>query len=508
MSHSGGAPLSSRWGGLERARNRFQQFNNFLRTPWYVLIVAVLTALSSLYEWDLVLYTLYLGFGVYLSIFGEDYLPMVPIAVMGYVSPSRENNPGRYADSIFYPENGGILLIGLAVLFIASAIFRLATDRQLGGKRFFTEKRKLTGSMVLLGVAYLLSGIGSAGYLEVARNNLIFALLQFAAIFVMYFFFTAVIRWDRVPKGYLAWCGLAVGCVVLVQLVENYTSGRIFLGTSIKRELLATGWGMHNNIGCMMAMMMPFGFYLASGKKFGWLFNLVGTALLLGTMLSCSRTSMLVAALAYLVCGVLLLKNPASRRSNWWVYLLAAAVAVVILIFFREKIMSVFERFFSQLGSASQRDKLIYYGFQEFKGSPVFGTSFYPRLAEYQIWDWAELESFSSFFPPRWHSTIVQLAASCGAVGLLAYGFHRIKTLGLFWKQRSRENTFIGISLAVMLLAGLLDCHFFNVGPVLFYSVALAFVEKKPMDISEMSNPSGEKRHKTGKKPIAKEQRT
>lgn len=488
MSHSSGAVPSSRGGRLEQARYRFEQFNHFLRTPWYVLIVAVLTALSSLYEWDLVLYTLYLGFGVYLSLFGEDYLPMVPIAVMGYVSPSRENNPGRYPDSIFYPENGGFLLIGLAVLFIASAIFRLVTDSELGGKRFFTQKRKLTGSMVLLGMAYLLSGIGSTGYVAVARNNLVFALLQFAAIIVMYFFFTAVIHWDRVPKGYLAWCGLAVGCVVLVQLVENYTSGRIFLGNSIKRELLATGWGMHNNIGCMMAMMLPFGFYLAAGKKFGWLFNFMGTALLLGTMLSCSRTSMLVAALAYLVCGVLLLKNPASRRSNWWVYLLAAVVAMAIVIFFREKIMSVFERFFSQLGSASQRDKLLYYGFQEFQESPVFGTSFYPRLTEYQIWDWAELESFSSFFPPRWHSTVIQLAASCGAVGLLAYGFHRFRTLQLFWKKRSRENTFIGISLAVMLLAGLLDCHFFNVGPVLFYSVALAFVEKMPTDPVEMAN--------------------
>ena len=493
MSHSGGTLPTACGGRLERARNHFVQFNRFLRTPWYVLIVAVFTALSSLYEWDLALYSFFMGFGIYLSFLGEDYLPMVPIAVMGYVSPSRENNPGRYPDSIFYPENGGILLICLAVLLIAGMIFRLSTDAQLGGKQFFTQKRKLTGSMVVLGVAYLLSGIGSEGYRDVLPNNLVFALLQFAAIIVMYFFFTAAIRWDRVPKGYLAWCGLAVGCVVLVQLIENYTSGRIFVGTSIKRELLATGWGMHNNIGCMMAMMMPFGFYLAAGKKFGWLFNLVGTGLLLGTMLSCSRTSMFVAALAYLICGVLLLKNPVTRRVNWWVYLLASAVGILILMFLREEIMSVFDRFFAQLGETSQRDKLLHYGYEEYQSSPVFGTSFYPQLTEYEIWDWAELESFSSFFPPRWHSTIIQLAASCGTVGLVAYAFHRFKTLQLFWKRRSRENTFIGISLAVMLTAGLLDCHFFNVGPVLFYSVALAFVEKMPTDTDKIPSIEGEK---------------
>ena len=42
------------------------------------------------------------------------------------------------------------------------------------------------------------------------------------------------------------------------------------------------------------------------------------------------------------------------------------------------------------------------------------------------------------------------------------------------------EHTFLAISLGVLLGTALLDCHFFNVGPVLFYSMALAFAEKLP----------------------------
>ena len=477
-------------GRLAYARSRIQRFNDFLRTPWYVVIVAALTALSSLFALDLYFYVLFLGFGVYLSVMGEDYLPLVPLAVLGYVSPSRENNPGRYADSIFYLHNGGWLLIALGLLFVGSVVFRLVTDKELGGKGFLTRKRYLTGSMLVLGAAYLLSGIGSAGYLSRMGNNLIFALLQFAAVFVMYFFFTAAIRWDRVPKGYLAWCGLAVGWVVLLQLLENYFSGRVFIDGSLKRELLATGWGMHNNIGIMMAMTMPFGFYLAGGKKCGWLFNLLGTALLVGTVLTCSRTSIMMAGLAYLVCGVLLLKNPQSRRNNWWVYLLAVLGALAVLVIFGKQIWAVFELFFSQIGNVSQRDKLISFGFRRFLEDPVFGGSFYPQ-GEYIPWDWADLDSFSSFFPPRWHSTAIQIIASCGLVGAMAYVIHRFRTLQLFWRKRSRENTFIGISLAVLLLASLLDCHFFNVGPVLFYSVALAFVEKMPTEEGKIPNETG-----------------
>lgn len=490
MIYSCEAALSGRWGRLAAARKRFQRFNDFLRTPWYILTVAVMTAVSSLFELDLLLYIGFLGLGIYLSIMGEDYLPVVPLVLLGYVSPSRENNPGRYPDSIFYPQNGGIFLIILAVIFIGSIVFRLATDRELGGKKFITSKRKLTGSMVLLGVAYLLSGIGLEQYMDLMKRNLIFAVLQFAAVFVMYFFFTGAVRWDRVPKGYLAWSGLAAGYVVLVQLLENYLSGRIFVGSSIDRELIATGWGMHNNIGCMMAMMMPFGFYLASKSKRGWVFNLLGTGLLLGSILSCSRTSMLMAGLAYLVCAVLLLKDKESRRGNWWIYLLVVVSLLAVVAIFRSKIWSVFELFISELGNVSQRDNLIYYGIRQFLDEPIFGGSFYPQ-GKYVPWDWSNLESFSSFFPPRWHNTLVQLLASCGAVGITSYAIHRIKTVRLFWEHRSHENTYIGICLAVLLLASLLDCHFFNVGPVLFYSTALAFVEKMPREQGIIANKTG-----------------
>lgn len=477
-------------GPLGKAQCRCRGFSAFLRTPWYVLIMGVLTAASSLLGLDLPFYTLYLGMGICISLFSEDLLPLVPLVLLGYVSPSRENNPGRYPDSIFYPQNGGIVLIVLGGLFVASLIFRLVTDKELGGKKFLTTKRKLTGGMVLLGITYLLSGIGLDNYPELAGKNLTFALLQFAAVFAMYFFFTGAVRWDRVPKAYLAWSGLTVGCVVLLQLLENYLSGRIFDGSSMDRELIATGWGMHNNIGCMMAVMMPFGFYLASKSKRSWLFNILGTALLLGTMISCSRTSMVMAMLGYVACAILLLKNPKTRKANLWIYLVALATVLVGVVIFADKIFGIFERFFSEMGNVSKRDKLITYGFRQFLSEPIFGGSFYPQ-GEYTPWDWSNLESFSSFFPPRWHSTVTQILASCGAVGITAYAIHRFQTLKLFWKNRSHEKTYIGISLAVLLMASLLDCHFFNIGPVLFYSMALAFVEKMPAGESELANNQG-----------------
>lgn len=453
--------------------------NDFMRTPWYVVLIALMTAVSYVFSLELPLYTVFILIGLYLSLLGQDYLPMMPIVICCYIAPSFQNNPGRQEESIFYPQNGGIYLIVLASLLVLSIVLRIATDKSFGTKRFWTEKRALTGGMLLLGAAYLLSGVGMAGYLELAADNLLFAVIQFAAIIVMYWFFTGAVCWDKAPKDYFAWTGMCMGFVVMIELLENYLSGRVFEGTILNRELIATGWGMHNNVGGMMAIAMPFAFYLAAKKRHGWIFTILGTLLMLGTVASCSRTAMAVGAAAYCICAVLLLRRKETGKTNLRVFLIAALALAILLAVFFEKILAVYDLFIQQLDDVSKRDQLIINGLKQFLAHPIFGGSFYPQ-GEFVPWDWADLEEFSSFFPPRWHNTIVQIAASCGVVGLAAYGFHRFQTVKLFWKRRSVENTYIAISIFVLLAASLLDCHFFNVGPVLLYSMALAFAERIP----------------------------
>lgn len=464
---------------LRRIKNStvIRRTNAFLRSPWYVVLLAALTAVSNAYALDLYLYSSFIAIGIYLSICGEDYLPLMPIVIFCYIAPSRENNPGRYPNSIFYPENGGIYLIVLAAVFAISILIRLIGDGELGGKRFLREKRSLIPGMLLLGGGYLLSGLGVENYSQIAGSNLLFALIQFASVFVMYFFFTGAVRWERTPKDYFAWIGLCVGYVVFSQLLGNYLSGAIFVDGYIDRELIATGWGMHNNIGGMMAMSIPFAFYLAYQKKQGWIFNILGTGLLIGVMMSCSRASMFTAVGAYGISAILLMRAPFGRLAHLVVFLVTMVALVLAVEVLQERLLEIFQVFLDNLFIISSRDKLYVHGLKLFRQFPVFGGSFYPQSG-YIPWDWADLEQFSSFFPPRWHNTLVQIGASCGTVGLVGYLIHRVQTLKLFFTKVSVEKLFIAVFVAALLFASLLDCHFFNVGPVLLYSMALAFAEK------------------------------
>lgn len=456
----------------------FSKVDDFMRSPLYVVFIACLSVLSSVFGLELIVYSIFVAIGVYLCIWGDDLLPLMPIVVCSYIAPSFVNNPGRNPESIFYPAHGGIYLLVLAAIFVACLIFRLVTDRDFGGMTFLRKKRSLTAGMLVLGVAYVLGGFGIENYTSYAANTVLFGFIQFVSVFLMYYVFSGTIKWEIAPRDYFAWIGLCVGFVVLVQLSENYISGRIFMegGNTIDRELMATGWGMHNNIGGLMAMMMPFPFYLAYTRKRSWVYIALASVLMLGVVISCSRTAMLAGAIVFFVCSVLLLRKREKRGPILVVYAVAAVAVGVFAVVSFEKLKDVFALFIEEIDAISKRDLLFINGMKQFREYPVFGGTFYPQ-GDFIPWDWAELEAFSTFFPPRWHNTLVQIAASCGVVGLTAYVFHRVQTVQLFLRHRSVENFFIGMFVVTLLAAGLLDNHFFNVGPVLVYSMALAFVE-------------------------------
>ena len=117
---------------INRIRNSgtVRAVNDYMRTPWYIALIAALTALSSVFELDLMLYSVFILIGIFVCVLGQDLLPLMPIVICCYIAPSAANNPGRNEGSIFYPENGGVYLIILATLFVISLLYRLSFDRR------------------------------------------------------------------------------------------------------------------------------------------------------------------------------------------------------------------------------------------------------------------------------------------------------------------------------------------------------------------------------------------
>lgn len=453
----------------------------FLRTPGYFLLVGFLTVLAAVCSMELVTYTCFIIIAVFVALLGSDLLPLIPLVVLSYISPSVHNNPGLNGESVFSGENG-VYILSIAAVFAVCLIIRLIADPEMG-IAFLKRKRSLLSGMVILGVAYMLAGAFSGYYTASGWRNALFGFVQFISIFLCYFLFTGGIRWEKVPKNYLAWCGICVGLVVLAQLGYIYLVNHVVVDGKIDRGRIFSGWGTYNNIGALLVMTIPFAFQLACRKKGAWVFEIVALLLLGGVVMTCSRGSLLAAAIVYLTsCGLMFYKALRSHTFRL-VHTIVAIVVIPTVILFRHELMTLFDALLQRGLDPSGRDVIYKEGFKQFLRFPVFGGSFFP--VDFIPYGFSSVAEFTAIFPPRWHNTIVQLLATCGITGLLAYGFHRYQTIRMMLKTPTTGKLFICLSLLALLGTSLVDCHFFNIGPTLFYSIALAFAEKADTQVNE-----------------------
>ena len=456
--------------------------NRFVSSNLCVFVLAALAGLAFTFSREFEFYVFVIIYGLYVGLFADDLSPLMPLFIFCYVTPSPSNNPGSTTDSVFYGASGTFLLI--FVLTVVFLIFvRIANDRNMGLKKLFFKKRFMTFGILLLGAAYMLSGILWERYDEFATRNLVFASLQFLSVFLLYFIFSATVDWSRFRVNYLVCIGIAVGLLVSYELLWVYANNGIITDGVINRGRIETGWGIRNNIGAIITLAIPFPFYFATKKLFPAPWILIGCALFVGAILSCSRASALCAIGIFGLSYLIMLVNARNKFGAYFTTVVLLVGLVVFVVIFWEEIVKLFSgimKIYEYVDGdlvVNDQDRIKNYklGIKAFLDQPIFGKTFYPTDAD--IYDAATLDSFSSFFPPRWHNTIIQMLASCGLVGIIAYAIHRLSTVVVLVKRRSLVNVTIGLSILVFLLMSLLDCHFFNIGPTLFYSTMLAVME-------------------------------
>lgn len=463
-----------------RKQKAIKRINSFLYSNWFILFAALFTIIGNVFAIELYVYTFFTLIALYVSLFGDDYLPYAPMIVFCFIMPNYKNNPGNSEQSVFYSGHGGGWVMALAVAIVVFLLFRMCIDDELGFKHLFKTKHAFFWGMIALGCAYLVSGIGSDYYEKYWAKNIVIALLEFAAMAVPYFLLLAAIRWEKVDKKYFAYIGVAMGLIVGVELLYVFFANDVIVDDKINRLRIYAGWGINNNMGAIVSMSVPCAFYFVYKGVKPILYNGVAILLCLFSVLTCSRGSILASAAAYLFCLVLIFIFSSSKKGKVIVTCSALALAVACVALLGTKFNGLAAAFANGFVSEG-RLKLYSLGLQFFKGDPVFGTTFF-SLSEYSLdknvnWIWSIVGDFKSFFPGRWHNTIVQILASCGIVGAAGYAFHRLQTIILFAKNITAEKLFIGLSIVVLLGMSLIDCHFFNLGPTLIYSIALAFAE-------------------------------
>ena len=456
-----------------------ERFNRFLYSPAYFVVLGGLAVLANVFGLELIAYTVMFPLAACVCLFGADLLPLMPVFACAYISPSASNNPGMNANSIF-SQPGSLVYLGVLLgLLVGSLVYRLVKDPDFGGRKFLSQKRKLLSGMYLLGISYAISGLCSGHWSEYGLRNLLNATVQFIGVAGLYWIFSGAVKWEKAPKAYLYWMGVCVGYVLTAELAGIYLTQGVWTDSGIFRDKIFTGWGNYNSMGVLLAMMIPLPFWLAVKGRFKW-FGFATAFVFLGAlMLTCSRLSMIMGALIFGISYVFYLVCIRNMKGRTVIYVITALIPIVTVIIFYKEIQQ-FLGSISGIGFASmdERRQGFAEGIKQFLQYPVFGGTFFPVNFE-ELYVWAQVDGFTTVFPPRWHNTLIQLLATGGVVCLFCYIVHRVQTVKLFLKKPSRDKVFVGLSILALLLTSLLDCHFFNVGPVLLYSAMLAFTEFK-----------------------------
>ena len=463
-----------------RERRAVIGVRNFFRSGWFAALAALLMACSEIFGLEIFVIYAYLVFGLLIVLFADDMLGIVPMVCCGYMIFSAENNPGKFPDSLFAQPQGQL------ALFYAVAVIAVMLIGRLVSMLLEREKRgvpKLTVGFLLLGASYLLGGAFSPYY---DGRTVLMGFVQIAALCGFYFYLYYTVRWDRVPKGYLPMVISIIGVGMLAEIVGMYFGeGVIREDGSINRVALYTGWGIYNNVGCVMAMCMPAPVYFAVKNKNGWAYTILCTVFYLGVMLTQSRGAMLFGSVVYLGCVVVTLVGSKKKERLWNAVVFAVLLVAVLIsaVVFRDKVKDLFASIIDQGWNDSARFATWKACWQRFLEYPGFGVGFYKTpgtlmTEDGMLTEFVDGTPEGTFLALRAHNTFFQLISTGGTFAIVAYLVHRVQTLILCFRRPNMEKIVAALCVASLLLTSMVDCHVFNMGPGLMYSAWLVFGEK------------------------------
>lgn len=458
----------------------FSWISAFIHSKWFVFCLAVFCAVSNVLGYDYYFYMAVAGIAIYISVFGKDYLPYIPLMIFSYIAPSIKNNPSKSENSIFLLDNGGKTLIIMGCAVAVFLLIRLIFDREIGFSNAVKTKYKLLGGMVFLGISYLVSGLGSAMLEGFETKNLIFAGIQFLAMVIPYLVISFGVKWNKVVKDYLAFTVICFSLVVAVQIIFAYLTNGVIVDGKPENAFIFSGWGVNTNMGAMVTLAIPFAFYYLAKDKNVIISNIIILFLFFVNVLSLSRNSILVGGLLYVICQIVVFSK-SKKISTKIITALFIILLLTSVYLFNHYVFNMFGFSFANGLNSNGRDEIYKHAVETFYSYPLLGGGFYginSTLHPSEV-------GWNAFFPRMWHNNILQVLATGGLVCFIAYLVHRIQTIKLYMKKPTIENAFIALSLLALLLMSLLDCYFFQLGPMLFYSSALAYIEHRKPHVKE-----------------------
>ncbi len=355
-------------------------------------------------------------------------------------------------------------IIGALILLIVHFIlYRKSTDFKA------PFKSKLFWGIILFSCAIFLNGFFN--FDEFHHGNISYAFAFTFALAGVFFLFSVGLKKDKHLVNYILNVLFLISILVTLQLFIGFINQFEIKNGQIVKESIMLGWGMWNNIGGLLAFLLPVHFYFATKVKgYGWIFYLTGLISFSAIVLTLSRSSLLSGGICLLICIIISCFSGVNKFVNRIFSISFLCVAIILIIAFWNKISSILGDYLSRGFDDNGRFEMYRHGLENFFHNPFFGGGFNSA--------YKTEHTFIFFLPPRYHNTFIQMIATCGIFGLTSYLFHRYQTIKLLFSEKRTSFIFIALAIGTMLFGSMFDNHLFNIHPTFIYALLLVCVEK------------------------------
>ena len=421
----------------------------------------------------------------------DSIRPVLPNLITFLYRIPLEHSPGDPLYSPYYAETDlTAFWIFTAIFFISLAWFYVRNKVFVGVN---PVKAPLFVSLAIFSLSFLSAGMFSGHRSE---GDFGFGILEVFVFFVVYLILYYGLRRESMDEltGYFTYICAMCAVVLSLEVLDVFlrVDGAISGGV-IDKDYVNFGWGISNTCGSALSVLTPICILGAMrSKRYSAVYYAIATLAAVATIFTLARASVLVGTVGFVMCMIISCCAGKNKKSCRISAISVVVLTAIVLLIFKEQLSEIFVHYFNKGFSDSGRRSLWKYFLDGFKEAPVFGNGFFYFTRGPQL---------SSFTPVLAHNTFVQLLASMGVFGLLAYVFYRVCTLIPFFKHFTIEKFMLGASGGFLVFESLIDNFIFWFNPTFVYNICIVLAimhceQFKPKsgeacDSVAMQDPSG-----------------
>ena len=423
-------------------------------SPYYVVVFGVITFLSYLLNAQFIGFFCFAVVACFVFVLLDDVWPILPLlAFVTFLFRSLD-----FSNPIFIA-----MLIPVGICLILH-FFLFPIKKFKGGYLFLP--------ISLVTIALFTGGLFTREIIDYPKG-LVTAITIGPAILFIYWFFRQFIN---PPKNFdyrkeffrtLLACGIAV----CIEIIFHFYHTRI-LDDGIF-ALAHMGWANSNSASVIVMISAPACFYFMIKDKV-ILPNLLLLAffncvILISKSDACAAI-LLIFSLILLIGTFIHLKAKKLRIALLIECFALLVIAVIVLLINVELIKAVIEKFVESSKDDTGRSDLYREAWRLFVNAPVFGVS----LGYYNdAFAMDKLALTTTYF---FHSTLFQVLASTGMVGLTAYVYYFVQRYRILTNDCNLFNAMCFVSFSLFEIYGFIDVVEFSIIPHMIFATLIIVI--------------------------------